>query len=670
MRKLHEEYAALKKSGSGGSGKAVESRVSFQGTLKDLFDIAHQDAMRLMTIQEDRDFLEAQRKPGREGKMVGVDEQWAEKEERKEKRKMQEARRLELEKEAEKERNAKAELEESSSASSSAGSTEPSPCESPAKRSCKGKIKVITPSVAAALDRSQISIRGAMQVLVPFASELGANVDELSLSTTTIHRHRRLHREERAIEIKESFSPAVPLTLHWDGKLMPALTDGKTEDRLSVLVSGEGVSKLLAVPVTDGKAEPTATTIMDVLNEWNLTDRIAALSFDTTATNTGAKGGVCVRLQQILGRDLLHLACRHHVLELLLEAVFSALVPEVSRSPDITIFQQFKEFWPFVDTSNYQTTEEAIRQQMWATDSLNFCQAQLRLQHPRDDYWELLELIVIFLGGVPHGRHIVSFRKPGPVHRARWMARAIYGLKMWIFLPQFTEHRLQRPSSSRVVVRSTGLEKLGEFCVFLARYYVRAWFSARCPVSAPRQDLTLFKALQEEDNEVIRNAGTKTLARHLWYLSEVTIGMALFDEEMPIDEKKAFVANMKTVGGSENPPSRIKVAPEGMKDMNVASFATKNTEMFFNLLDIDKNFLDEDPATWRDIPSYQAGLKRVKGLVVTNDTAQRGVAVVQEFTRSGRAKQEEQLQFLLQVVEDHRKNFPRPTKTLLMRKFE
>ena len=70
--------------------------------------------------------------------------------------------------------------------------------------------------------------------------------------------------------------------MHWDGKLTPALTGGKTEDRLSVLVSG-GVSKLLAVPVTDGKAEPTATTIMDVLNEWNLTDRIAALSFDTTA---------------------------------------------------------------------------------------------------------------------------------------------------------------------------------------------------------------------------------------------------------------------------------------------------------------------------------------------------------------------------------------------------
>ncbi|XP_076064446.1 uncharacterized protein LOC143038792 [Oratosquilla oratoria] len=188
---------------------------------------------------------------------------------------------------------------------------------------------------------------GEVTVLVPLASALGSNVEELSPSASTVHRHRSKHREERAAEIKESFSPTIPLTVHWDGKLMPALTNGEVLDRLPILVSGEGVLKLLAAPVTDGKAEPTATTIINVIKEWSLQERIAALCFDTTATNTGPKGGVCLRLQQILGRDLLNLACRHHVLELLLEAIFSALVPEVSRSPHITIFQQIEEFWPF-----------------------------------------------------------------------------------------------------------------------------------------------------------------------------------------------------------------------------------------------------------------------------------------------------------------------------------
>ena len=53
-------YAALKKSKSRESVKAVQNRMSFQVNMKNLFDISHQDAMQLMTIKEDRDFLEAQ----------------------------------------------------------------------------------------------------------------------------------------------------------------------------------------------------------------------------------------------------------------------------------------------------------------------------------------------------------------------------------------------------------------------------------------------------------------------------------------------------------------------------------------------------------------------------------------------------------------------------------
>ena len=116
---------------------------------------------------------------------------------------------------------------------------------------------------------------------------------------------------------------------------MPSLTNDGTVDRLPIIVSGEGVLKLLAAPITDGKAEPTANTISNVVKEWGLVERIAALCFDTTATNSGSKGGVCLRLQQIFGHDILHLACRHHVLEILLEAVFSKLIPEVSRGPEI-----------------------------------------------------------------------------------------------------------------------------------------------------------------------------------------------------------------------------------------------------------------------------------------------------------------------------------------------
>ena len=55
---------------------------------------------------------------------------------------------------------------------------------------------------------------------------------------------------------------------------------------------------------------------------------------------------------------------------------------------------------------------------------LAFAQQQLEEVHPTDDYKELLQLTVIFLGGVPVGG--IHFLAPASLHRARWMACQLY----------------------------------------------------------------------------------------------------------------------------------------------------------------------------------------------------------------------------------------------------
>jgi hypothetical protein len=47
---------------------------------------------------------------------------------------------------------------------------------------------------------------------------------------------------------------------------------------------------------------------------------------------------------------------------------------------------------------------------------------------------------------------------------------------------------------------------------------------------------------------------------------------------------------------------------------------------------------------------------------VVNDLAERAVALIQEFN-SSLTRNEEQKQYLLQVVEDHRSKFSAPTKS-------
>lgn len=42
-------------------------------------------------------------------------------------------------------------------------------------------------------------------------------------------------------------------------------------DSLTVLVTGDGVSKILAIPkVPDKKAEPTAKAILEIVESWDL----------------------------------------------------------------------------------------------------------------------------------------------------------------------------------------------------------------------------------------------------------------------------------------------------------------------------------------------------------------------------------------------------------------
>ena len=69
--------------------------------------------------------------------------------------------------------------------------------------------------------------------------------------------------------------------------------------------------------VNKGDAESVTIEILDML-EKSYIDKsiIIGLVFDTTSTNSGHISGIVVRLEKHFGRNLLQLACRHHIAEL------------------------------------------------------------------------------------------------------------------------------------------------------------------------------------------------------------------------------------------------------------------------------------------------------------------------------------------------------------------
>ena len=85
------------------------------------------------------------------------------------------------------------------------------------------------------------------------------------------------------------------------------------------------------------------------------------------------------------------------------------------------------------------------------------------------------------------------------------------------------------------------------------------------------------------------------------------------------------------------------------------------------ILGLFSNFLNLDPSKWINDKSYKMCQDIVKTVKVVNDLAERGVALIQEFN-SSITRNEEQKQFLLQIVEDHRKQFSEPTKAAAVKR--
>ncbi|GBO01544.1 hypothetical protein AVEN_226251-1 [Araneus ventricosus] len=112
----------------------------------------------------------------------------------------------------------------------------------------------ITPKLVAALDRCQLGMGDSEFVLEATIDELGCNIDEFLISKSSIQRIRTEKRKEPMENIKIAFQNEVldVVTLHWGGKLLPALSARKSkEERLPIVISYGLKEQLIAAPRLD-----------------------------------------------------------------------------------------------------------------------------------------------------------------------------------------------------------------------------------------------------------------------------------------------------------------------------------------------------------------------------------------------------------------------------------
>jgi len=675
------------KTRKGVSQKAKEEE--FKCQIRSLFDVAHHNAMELIKIEEDKTFLTDQRTE-RKYVLGAIDTALSEKEQRKRERVQAELHRK-LKEENIKKRKVEdvEELESTDTELQSHGSSTeresdfedgeeledlPSISENQAAatsstsanaRSAKLKVSdIITPALSAALDRTNTSNRKAAFIIGSATSSL--NDANVALSVSSIRRARIKARSTVAATVKANFNSAAPLVVHMDGKLLPAIS-GKPEkeDRLAVLVTGRNMEKLLGVPaMRAGTGENIAQTTFDTLSDWNIQDKVIGMSFDTTAANTGLKNGACVLIEKKMGKQLLWLPCRHHIFEVICGDVFKALFGKTCGL-DVLLFKRFKENWISINTETYEPCNDArLNADLAAlkTETVKFAVAALQKDKlPRDDYRELLEVTLIFCGEVPPcGIH---FRTPGAFHHARWMSKLIYVLKIYLFKNQFK-------------ITKKELNCCLEFALFVALIYVRFWITSPDACDSAINDLKLIQSIvhYKPINATIYKSAISAIGRHLWYLSQELVPMSLFSDKVSSNEKETLVTKLKLFltedDGNSTRSIRSRKGELPSKDVlnscsfDLDSFLGPSSDFMFRLLQLDTAFLDSPVTSWSDLPSYCTAKDIISSLTVVNDSAERGVALATTFN-STITKQEEQKQFLFQIVESHRKLCPDATRKYL-----
>lgn len=402
----------------------------------------------------------------------------------------------------------------------------------------RGRKNLITPKVVAVLDRCQLSVRDSVYIIQAILEALDLRCDEFSINKSSIQRIRTQMRKSRAETIKSDFKNNVPdvVTVHWDGKLLPGLdVRSSKEERLPITISYSDKEQLLAVPKLEsssGKHQEKA--IRTALYDWNLIDKVQIMCCDTTSTNTGRFNGACALLEQSLGRDLALFACRHHIYELVLKNVFEAKIKQNVRSPEIPIFKTIRDNWKNIDSNKIEPCIDFVRKHIpdeQILSILRFYKAALKKTFIREDYRELIELCVVFLNGDPEKK--IKIKPPGALHQARWMARAIYSLKICLL-------------QSQVNIDANDKSALQDICLFLAIIYVKPWLECTEAVKAPNQDLGFLKAVKgyNEIDETISNAAVSKFCKHLWYLSEEAVILSLFDDEVDDKTKTNMLVNL------------------------------------------------------------------------------------------------------------------------------
>ena len=525
----------------------------------------------------------------------------------------------------------------------------------------KGKKKIdVMSKISITSDRANVSYQARTMIVASTANALGIDINDTNISKTTAWRKAQEVRIKTSDGIKEKFECPDHCIGHFDGKTLTIKGNEKT-NRICVYVTGGGenpIRKLLGVPETpSGTGAAEAKVVTDTLTSWDIHDEVVGIVFDTTSSNTGIDSGACKFIEEWAGSAILWLACRHHIAELHIMRATKAVLGDTT-DPGVKLFKRLKKEWSELKIDldklrkidltalDSKLQEEAAAVLSWAQEELS------KGTWPREDYKELLELMIVYLGGTVSG---FTFKMPGADHHARWMSKAIYFLKIKLLSDVF-----DLLPDEKIVVE--------EVSKFTALLYVKYWLQTPLPSSAARHDLEfLDKVLNyRHTNPSVAYSVIQSVNRHLWYLTSQLIPLALADPGLEDTSKeliaKALHACKQEKISSGKPTFPVLPKPAGEMRNSMEMLVTSDSWLVFKLLGMEgpHDWLQTPAHLWKFFAEFRRFKEFATNLAVCNDIAERGIHLMTDFIKH--CESEDQRQALFQCVEYHRELVPNCNK--------
>ena len=389
------------------------------------------------------------------------------------------------------------------------------------------KINIMGPAAETGLARG---VSQATQVLMAaaVAKAIGVDLDNTNISIGSTQYHNKKTLKEISKKVRSELDTSRQYSLHLDGAMIGEHGTKVKYNRIAVVIRSiddKQEERIIAIPKTsDGSGAGESKVVITALEEAGIKDQIKSISFDTTASNTSVTCGACKYVEDFIENPVLHCACRHHVAELQVRTQWKE-VWGPTNDPGIGLFREFQKDWDHlkIDYSNLFVLDlESLPD--WMKTEANDVLKWATKEHSKNtwaraDYKELIELVIIFLGGKIDN---FKFRLPGPDHHARWMSKEIYCLKISLLLNQY---ELDEDTKAKLI----------ECAKFQAIVYIKYWFLCPFAAAAPLLDLEYYEKLLRWKTIFPKQAfNLMTLARkHFWYLSPKLDPSSFFNPRVP-----------------------------------------------------------------------------------------------------------------------------------------